>query len=441
MKQKNKRSIFDDRRITLVASVLLAVLAWIIVAGFINPSTEKIISGVKIDYTQEEETYKVKGLQIVDDLADPQYTNADVKIASDSAVGAIGSADVAVTADYSRVSGPGIYEIPLVPAKVKPGDYRVTDVSLDNSTYSLKNNPKRTVTLTFEPMDSQKLTVEIESQNITAAEGYVKDTPVATPSEVTITGPESELVRIAHAVAVLEEEEVLDTRKIYSGVPLTLRDTNGHDIDQSQLHISLSTETVEVEVPIMERRTLNLGVAIVGQPQNFDMDWLMQRIVLSTTELQVLGEEDAFSNIQDPYIIATYDISELTLGWESDPITIELPANIHSVDPLKTVTATFDSAGLVEKTFEVKNLTVINGPVNGVITPIPSSVAVTLIGPQNQIDALLPEDIVVQIDAFNISAGKSGEQTIPARVLVPSENRVFATGNYSVVCNVEAKSS
>ena len=100
----------------------------------------------------------------------------------------------------------------------------------------------------------------------------------------------------------------------------------------------------------------------------------------------------------------------------------------------------FDTEELAEQTFTVaeENIEVIHGAENLEITPVQSrGINVQLVGPVDVLESLLPENIIVQVDAFGVTATESGQQTIRARVLVGSSNQVFAVCAYEVLCDVK----
>ncbi len=440
MKKKNearkKGGLFQSRKFVFVFSLVLATLSWIIVAGFISPGETKRISNVPIDYQRNEEEYKEKSLQIVGEITD---LYADVLVSGDGAqIGPLTNTSVTVYPDYSNVNGPGPHEVPLRATKLDNSTFDIMEWTVKSPNHSLTNNPKNTVTLTFEEIESKSFPITVKADGITATSGYFRDTPMATPAEVMISGPRTEVERIAQVVAEVTEEEERSERKIYQRVPLTLLDVNNNEIDQRQLNLTFSNETVEVDIAFLEIRNVGLTADFAGLPQYFDLNWFSDRVHLSVDSVQLVGTSAAFDSISDPYPITTFDVSELELGWESKPIIIELPENsgLKSMDQLRQVVVSFDTTDLVEKTIEVENIRVINGPVNAEIEPVGESINVRLIGPEDQINALLPENITIQVDAFGVSAAAGGQQTIPARVLIPSANRVIAIGSYTVICDV-----
>ncbi len=433
-KEKNRKRLLDDRRVVLLLAFVLAFLSWVVVAGFIKPGDTRTISSVTIDYQRNaENTYKRYDLQIVTNLNTVAY--ADVKVQGDAAlISRFNNTDVAVYPNYSAVTGPGTYEIPLRAEKTTSGGYNIVDLTLKNSQHSFRSNPATTVTLTFEEVQEKAFRVVVQAENVTASPGYFKDEPVISQPEVTVTGPASEVAKVASVAAVVADDEERTETKIYT-VPLTLLDASGNPVDSNQLTVE-PTDTVEVTIPILETRDIGLDVGLIGVPQGFDLAWFKTLLSLSTESIEVIGSSQSFSNLSDPFNIAEIDLSEIKPGWESDPITVELPEGLRTQTPAQQVVVRFSAAGLAEKTFRVSDLRVVNAPANVEIQPLVNSLTVTLVGPQEQLDELLPENIMVEVDAFDLLSAKSGQQTLPARVLVPSKNQVYASGQYSVVCDI-----
>lgn len=441
MKKKNKdakKGLFNDRRVALLVALILAVVSWVIVAGFINPGNTRTLQYVKIDYTRNEESYKSKNLKIVGDYP---YTFADVEVRGDGSVtGPLSNTSVEVYPDYSTVTGPGQQEIRLLYQKVDQGDYTISALSVRGNGRSLGSNPAQTITLTFEQLDSKTLPVTVDAEGIQVAEGFFPDTPIAVPSEITINGPKTEVDRVAGIEAAVTDEEPLNERKIYQGIAYTLLDANGNELDKEGLSLTYSVETVDVDVPILEIRDIGLAVRFSGLPSYYDTEWLYERIQLSADTLQVVGSAAAFDQIDDPLVVSTVPASELGPNWESDPINITLPegSGLRNHDELRQITAALDTTGMAEKTFEISgdNITVVNGPRSATITSVAETVSVKLFGPEDQIEALLPEQITLQIEAFGVTATQAGQQSLPGRVLAPSANRCIALGSYAVVCDI-----
>lgn len=435
MENNNKKntSIFDDKRVVLVASLVLAALLWILIAGFLDPGGNKTLERVPIDYDLNQADYINKNLQIVD----RDELTADVRLTGDSAVlGGLNSSSIRVAVDYSNVTGPGTFSCTLVVSRLTTASFFST-VSINNDQHSLTSNPWDRVTVTFEEVERKSFPVSVQVDGVTAATGYYRDTPVAQPVEVRVSGPASEVARVAQVTATVEAEEELSELAHYAALPVTLLDAAGNVLDPAAMGLTLSSETVDVDIPVYEIRTINLGAEFIGFGRNFDTEWFYSRVKLSAGTLQVVGAASAFTHLDDPLIIATFDVSELSAGWVSDPVDIVLPEGLRNQDQLRQVTVSLDTAGLVEKTFEIpaSQIRVVNGPQGAAITPMAESVSVKLLGEAEQMDGLLAENITVQLDAGAIAA-KDDQQTIAGRVQVPGANRVLAVGSYPIVCDV-----
>lgn len=432
-KKTDKRSIFENKRVVLILSFVLGFLCWLIVAGFVNNSTERSIANIRINYANRADDYTRHDLQIVTDLSNLEL--AAVRVQGDATlISGFTNTDITVYPDYSAVYEPGTYTIPLKAEKVTSGSYNILEWSVQNSEHSLRS-PATTIELTFETVETKTFPITVQSDGVTAASGYFKDDPVPGVAEATVTGPTSEMAKVGGIVANVDLDEERDTSLNYTAA-LQIVDTNGEVIESDKLTIGPS-DTVEIQIPILELRTVGLTADIIGAQQGFDMEWLMERLTLSTESIQVVGATGTLANLEDPYPVAEFDIAELGMNWKSEELEIELPEGVRSQDSPKSVTASFDSTDLVQKTFEVTNINVRNAPANTTIEPTSTSVTVTLIGQADQIDALLPENISIEVDAFSISTSRGGQQTIPGRVVIPSANRVFATGSYPIICDIE----
>ncbi len=433
---KKNKSIFEDNRVTLVAALVLAAISWIVIAGFISPGSSGTISYVLIDYDREAGVYQNQNLQISGIITD---VYADVQVQGDGAViGPLNQDSVEVYADYSVVNGPGTYEIPLRTERVSGGNYEITGMSVQGGGYSL-DNPKISVSVTFEAISRVNMPITIRAGGITAASGFFLDTPTASPLEVEIVGPKTHVDQISMVVAEVLVEEELDQSRTYQSVPLTLLNASGESIDPTGLNLTMSVDAVDVDMDIMEVRNIDLTVQFAGLPQNFDTEWFYDRITLSEQEMQVAGTTASFAYMDNPFSVATFDVSQLRIGWVSDPINIELPdSSLRNYDSLRQVTVSFNSNDLVEKTIEIpqSQFTVVNSAQNITVNAVDDSLGVRLIGPAEQIDSLLAENIIIQIDASGVSPTRSGQRTLPVRVVIPSANRTIAIESYSMVCDV-----
>ena len=65
------------------------------------------------------------------------------------------------------------------------------------------------------------------------------------------------------------------------------------------------------------------------------------------------------------------------------------------------------------------------------------SVDATLCGPAGSLEALNPEQVVIEIDADDFYVA-IGQQNIACRLYVPANDKIFALGSYVVQCKIES---
>lgn len=416
--KKNRRNLFDYRRFLIPFCLVLSILVWVIIAGFVTPGEEENSWAISIDYTRNESTYRNQNLVITSDLT----TTTKVTISgNDTVVFGIGPSDVSVYLDYSNVNGPGTYDLPLITDNVSANNFNI-----------IKTSPQL-VRVTFEAVERKTLTISARADNVEAAPGYYKDTLLLSTSTVDISGPASQVRRVAQAVVVVQSQEVRESNIVYVE-QVRLLDETGAELDRSQFTLSVSE--VEVTVPILEEQELALTVELSGYPAGFDVEWFESLMHFSVDSIKVAAPSAELDKITD-ISLGVIDVSTYEPGVQYE-LPIILPQGFNNRSGIRIVTVTFDVDVLAvqEYTIPAENIRLINVPLGVDVEPEENNVVVTLAGPPDALASLLPENIIVQVDAYNVSVVQGGQQAITARVLVASNNQVFAVGSYNVVCHV-----
>ena len=110
------------------------------------------------------------------------------------------------------------------------------------------------------------------------------------------------------------------------------------------------------------------------------------------------------------------------------------------LDNISSITVSFDSSRLETKTMNLPAscVQVVNLPSTYTLTVQTERLMnVTLCGPAGLLDTLVPEQVVIEIDAddFYVAAG---QQNIACRLYVPSNGKIFALGSYVIQCKIES---
>ena len=105
---------------------------------------------------------------------------------------------------------------------------------------------------------------------------------------------------------------------------------------------------------------------------------------------------------------------------------------------MTSIRVSFDTSELATKTLNLpaSSVRVVNLPASYKLTVRSDRIMnVTLCGPADVLDGLTADAVVAEIDANDFPI-VTGQQNIAVRIYVPSSNQVFATGSYTVQCQI-----
>ena len=423
MKNRNGKfslsALFDNRRFTAIFSLVLAILIWIVVIVVVDPDTSKDIS-VPVDFAYNSTAYESLGLDIVE----KPTQNITVHITGDGSVlGGLTANDLLVYPDYSVVKDAGEYQLTL--------QIKKTDAT---KRFTITSPVEQTITVRFDKVVTQKFTVTVNVTGVQPADGYYMDIASAAPGEVTLSGPEDEMSRVDKVVANVELNEVRSESAIVTA-KLTYLDANGDPLLDS--YITADAEQVEVTIPILKVRELPLQLDFANVPSGYDPAVLGAQ--MSENTVRVAGPAATVDSLKS-ISVEPVDLTTFRLG-ERQTRKLTLPDGVRSIDGLTEVTVSFDTTGYAVKTIAVSQLRVINEPKGVTVTFSQDKLYnVTLVGERSELDALAATGVVAQVDASAVSITR-GQQNISAQIIVPSTKTVFATGSYTVLCNINSDSA
>lgn len=193
---------------------------------------------------------------------------------------------------------------------------------------------------------------------------------------------------------------------------------------------------MEVTIPVLKMKEVPITFEYTGVPQGYDTSVLGAQ--LSQESILIAGPAervDALESVSAGFV----DLTKFKLG-ETVTLAISLPDGIRNLDALQSVDVTFDTYGFATRTVTVSQISVVNAPGDTAVTVTTRRLNdVTLVGPEEELNALSEANVVAQVDASagNINVSK-GQQSMPATIVVPGSDTVFATGSYEVLCDIDA---
>lgn len=416
-----KRSILDDRRIRLALSILGAIVAWMLVTMIVKPGTTNTIYNVPVDYTYDSTAYTSRGLSIVS--AEDKTVN--LKISGDGyTIGGLTASDFVVYPDWSSVRDSGEKTLRLL--------VRGANGLLSGVNVTMEGNDN-TVDVVFDVVEEKTLPVTVTTNYLTIADGYILYSTDVSKETVTLSGPSSELDKVASCTAEVTSKGELD-ESVTLETPLRFYTSGGKEVEFT--YTQLEETSVDVTLQVYKMATLPVKVNFINAPRDFDNSVLSY--ALSCQQLKVAGPTekiDALSTLS----IGTIDLSTFTLNKVYE-MPIELPADIYLLDNLSTITVSFDCSNLETETMNLPNtcVQVVNLPSTYQLTVETERLMnVILCGPKGAMETLTPEQVVIEIDAEDFAVA-TGQQNIACRLYVPSNGKIFALGSYVLQCRIES---
>ncbi len=415
------KSILSDRRIRLLLAVVGAIIAWMAVTIVVQPGTTTTISNVPVDFTYESSVYTSRGLSIV---SAPEKT-VNLKLSGDGyTIGGLSASDFVVYPDWSSVRDSGEKTLRL--------QVRSQSALLTGVTVSIDGNDN-TVDVVFDVVEEKTLPIQVTTNYLTIADGYILYGTDVSKETVTLSGPSTELSDVESCTAEVTHSGEL-TGLVTLDTPLRFYTKSGKEVNFE--YTTLETESVEVTLQVYKIATLPVSVSFINTPHDFDSS--VMSYALSKKTLNVAGPESQIDRLSS-LSIGTIDLSTFALNKVYE-MPIELPTGIHLLDNLSSITVSFDSSRLETKTLNLPSecVQVVNLPSTYTLTVETERLMnVTLCGPVGSLEALTPEQVVIEIDADDFSIAL-GQQNIACHLYVPSNGKIFALGSYVVQCKIES---
>lgn len=416
-------SLWDNRFFSIFLALVFGLATWIVVTVYIDPQGNVTRADVPINYSYSASTYINQGLDIVDK---PDISGVTVRVEGNmTTIGSITASDIMVYPSYANVNGSGKVTLRLQAKIMNTSDF--------SGNIKCTVESPTSIDVVFDEVSEKTVPVTVDTSGVSVADNYMLNRTAAVPAEVTLRGPTSELDRISAVAAPITTDTALaDTTTLPAN--LEMRDENGTVI--TPLYTTMDNSSANVTLTIYQVRELPLSVNFIGTPKGFDVNSL--KYTLSQQTLRVAGSARTISAL-DSLAVTDFDLAqEFELDRDYQRL-IELPAGVVSLDGATNVTLSFDTDNLASTRLNVSNIRAINVPSNYELEILSSLVSgVELYGPADEIQDLSADSVLAQIDCQSLNL-TAGQQTIPVTIQIPASSRIFATGSYTVQCEITVK--
>lgn len=385
IKEKHLRNNF----LLALLSLFLACIVWLIISMTQYPDAMKTIEHIPLSTDISDSVAGNNGLSVIS--SDVEEVTVEL-LAGKTQVGSLNNETLEAYIDADSVTNPGTRTLTI---KIR---------GASNINYEVKSVKPANATIVFDKMDTRTFDVSAQIPNVSVVDGKAIDQNDITcePSEVRITGPSSQLDKISKCIAVSNKELSLDSTYNLQSDELQLYTEDNALIDQSTM--KLSDAVFNITIPVRTQKEVGLYVSIVDAPDNFDTDII--KFDMSSDSV-VLACNNSKVEIPDMLDIGKVSLNELKPGFtKTFSISNRLEgSDYENVSELETVTVKFDDSDFAQTSLvlDKSRISTSNEPdaANYKYEVLTQRMEITLVGPEEVINEITPEDILADVNLIN----------------------------------------
>lgn len=416
MKSEAKKNIWDSRVLWAVISVVLSVLLWVYVTTSNGDVVETMFDGVQIVFRGEDTLREKEGLVV----SNVSANNVSVKLrANRRELSKLNSNNIAAIVDVSKITTKGNYTIPLTMEYPIGTDSAAIDV--------VSSSPQ---SVYFYVDQTSKKSIEIKGEFVgSVVEGFAAGKLSFDPGTITLTGPQSELDKVAYAWISIPRQDVDKTLEFDS--EYIFMDSSDKPVTLSNVHAD--TDLVSVNLPVTSTKEVQLTIDVVDGAGATSEN---VKITVDPQTIVIAGDAKILEGI-NKISIGTVDLASFALTYE-DKFPILVDNDITNVTGLNEAKVTIEVMGLETKRFSITNISLINVPAGHNAKLITQAIDVTLRGSSDVISKIKSNNIRAVVDLADIGSTKGAIQPT-AKIIVDGYTGVgaiYSGGDYTVYVDI-----
>ena len=415
--------LLHNNRAVAIASVVLAVILWLVISISENPERTVTVSSVPIVINTQDSVVSVMGMDIV---SKDHPTEAAVTVTGPSyIVSSLKNSDISLKADLTPVTEAGTYELTVIASR-----------SSSKTGYNFVSISPQTVKVTFDFVDTRTFDLELVAEGASAIEGLVAEEPILIGSDqsktITVTGPRTEMSKVKSVAAVAKVNEVLSKTTAFEA-PIVLYDEDGIEVDAALFN--LPYEKVNIAVPIFREKTFPI---LLSKDSPSAASYI--RYNLSAASVAVMGEPKDVDETEKIYL-KNIDFSGISKAVATDGKVVvraplDLPTTLKTVNSESFVDVTFDLSNYENRTLRIVALSAENLS-DGQTAKLSSGyVDVTVCGPANTVRMIDPNKLSVSV---NCSGKTDGVYNMTCTVNTSAYPEIWSVGNVAASVTVSGK--
>lgn len=381
-----------------IASVVFAVVVWLIVLNINDPNKTVKVSGIPVELKNTETiTSQDKAFEI------ESGANASITISGPrSIVDKLEAEDFIATADVNDLSLTNA--IPVV-------------VELRKNTYKSKVDitVNTTIRLSIEDVIEKEFEIEPEYTGSTAIDYAVVNTKLG-KNTVKITAPRSTMARIKKVTAVINIEGKNDD--FSCSAPLKLKDIDERIIDIANNDIKLSFAETKAKLTVYYVKEIPIQYNV---PEQIDYDNMVAEHSVSSTSIKISGRKEMLDTITA--LILPVDVNKINVAEIENKLLYNvndfLPEGVYLYSGEEEIALKIILDRQNNKTFEmsVSNISISNIPEGYEASFITKgNVSYVVRGTAELVESFVPDITSIHVSMEGLG---EGEHSLPVNVTLP----------------------
>lgn len=403
----------------LIFSIIVAIALWIYVAYVENPTVDEpvAISGIKVEL-EGEEILRESNLIVTDVDVERLTIYFGGRIRDVSRLSSTNVKAVVDLKDILQYTSPtGIHSL----------NYTLVYEESGNSVV-VERMSRPVIEVTVERLVTEMIPLSPVFKG-SIADNYMAGELTLSRSSVEVAGTEAAIDKIASATVTLEGEAVSKTFTREESIVLLDADGNEINMEEEGLSFLNGVSTAMITQNILMVRDIPLVVDIIECSTATDAN-ISRSITPSTITLS--GDPEVLEGL-NTINLGTIDLKSFVLSY-SETYQIRIPNDAKNLSGITTATVTIEVLGMSTRRISVSNISTRNG--TGDISIITQSLDVTLRGSEQDINAVLAENVRIVADLSDY-ANMKGTFTVNATVYVDGFPNVDAVGTYPLNVTIE----
>ena len=387
--------------VTMLISLLAAVLLWLYVVTAIAPEVTTNVSNIPIN---------IDGTVILDNrnlmIVDQDVTSVALDISTSRAnVSKLNANSIRVNANAGSLDHPG--QFPLSCTVIYPDTVRDSEVS------TVRISPA-VVNVTVAEKKEISLPVKLNWTG-SMKEGFLFDTENVEiePRSVTVSGPAEEIAKIAECEVDYDVTSLEDS--VVETVPLSFRDAAGETLELSEL-ITVSDTQASVTLPVLRTKTLSLKLEL---REGGGVTAENAEITLTPETITVKGAAEVINALPDELVVGELDLATVE-ERETRSYNLTLPSNVTNSSGETSVSADIRIKGVRTDAISVSNIQLVNVAAGYQVEASTRTARVTVRGSIEEIRKLKQKTdsgVYIVVDFSNYDYERIGAFTVAGRVV------------------------